>query len=189
MSASYLPNPKQRIEARYDAVGARIQHYEISGARSIVETYEGQPNAATVVEAWRQAGYKGCWVLALGTNDTANVYVGSHVGRLQRIDELMALIGRRSPVLWVNVRSLLSSGPYAEHNMELWNDALLQACRRHPNMRVYDWSSAARDAWFIADGIHFNTPGYAARASLIAKALAHAFPARGHSQSCLVGDG
>ena len=185
-SPSYLPNPKQRIEARYAAVGATIQHYEISGARSIVETYEGQPNAADVVTAWMRDGYRGCWVLALGTNDTANVAVGSHVGRLQRIDELMSLIGKRAPVLWIDVRSLLSSGPYAEHEMELWNEALLQACRRHRNMRVYDWSSAVRDSWFIADGIHYDTPGYAARASLIAKALAHAFPATGQSRRCVI---
>ena len=80
--------------------------------------------------------------------------------------------------MWVNVRSLVEDGdPYAEENMEKWNEELLAACRRYPNMRVYDWASDVKDAWFIEDGIHFTSPGYGARAQLIAQALAHAFPA------------
>ncbi len=186
VSTNYLPNPIQRIDRRYEQVGVRTLHFEISGARSIVETYEGEPNAADVIRAWKAAGYHGCWVLALGTNDTANVAVGSHVGGLDRIREVMALIGRVDPVLWIDVKSLLSSGPYSESNMEQWNDALRSACAGHPNMRVYDWAGVVRDTWFISDGIHFNTPGYAARARLIAHGLAVAFPARGGRSRCVV---
>jgi lysophospholipase L1-like esterase len=55
-------------------------------------------------------------------------------------------------------------------------------------MRVYDWASAVKDAWYIPDGIHYTSPGYAARAHLIANALATAFPASGGaSSSCVVG--
>ena len=61
--------------------------------------------------------------------------------------------------------------------MEKWDEELLVACRTYPNMRVYDWASDVKDAWFIEDGIHFTSPGYAARSELIAHALAHAFPA------------
>ena len=43
VSADYLPNPKQRITAQYRRIGAKTQHLEISGARSIYETYEGDP--------------------------------------------------------------------------------------------------------------------------------------------------
>jgi len=184
-SAAYLPDPTERIEAQYAAVGVTIQHFEISGARSIVETYEGESNAYQVAQAWRQDGYRGCWVLALGTNDTANVYVGSNVGRLARIQRMMSAIGNQ-PVMWVNVKSLLASGPYAEQEMQLWDDALLQACHEYPNIRVFDWAAVVRSSWFIADGIHYNTPGYAARSHLIAQALAHAFPASGHSAGCVV---
>ncbi|HWE82521.1 MAG TPA: acyltransferase family protein [Gaiellaceae bacterium] len=185
ISTDYLPNPTERMDARFDRIGVTTQHFEISGARSVVETYEGEPNAAEVVEAWKRDGYHGCWVLALGTNDAANVAVGSNTSLDARIREMMSLIGNE-PVLWVDVKSLLSSGPYAEANMEQWNEALLRACHAHENMRVYAWSDAARDAWFIDDGIHYNTPGYAARARLIARALAHAFPASGRSAGCVV---
>jgi lysophospholipase L1-like esterase len=149
---------------------------EISGGRSIVETLLGQPNAYTVAQRLVRGGYRGCWVLALGTNDTADVYVGSNVGVAARIREMMAVIGDQ-PVMWVNVKSLLASGPYSEHDMQLWNQALLRACRRYPNMRVFNWAAFARPSWFITDGIHYTSAGYAARARLIASALAQAFPA------------
>ena len=162
---------------------------EISGARSIVETYEGYPNAYTVAQQLIQQGYHGCWVLALGTNDAADIAVGSPVGAAARIREMMSLIGNQ-PVMWVNVKSLLAYGPYSESNMLLWNEALLQACASYPNMRVYDWAAATEDSWFISDGIHYTSAGYAARADLIAQALAAAFPdqsRRGQPPSCLVG--
>ena len=53
---------------------------EISGARSIVETFEGQPNAATVAQDHVSAGYHGCWILALGTNDVDNVHTARRSG-------------------------------------------------------------------------------------------------------------
>jgi hypothetical protein len=86
------------------------------------------------------------------------------VSRLTRIRKMMSVAGS-SPVLWVNVKSLLGSGPYAAQNMRLWNEALVAACREYPNMRVYDWAGAVRDGWFTSDGTHFNTPGYTARES------------------------
>jgi peptidoglycan/LPS O-acetylase OafA/YrhL len=190
VSPQYLPNPRKRISHQYARVGVvGQQHLEIAGARSIYERYQGQPNANDVAQAWRASHFNGCWVLALGTNEAANVAAGSTVGFDQRIDTMMSTIGNE-PVLWVNVKSLRTDGPYAEPNMLRWNSALLQACQRHPNMRVYDWASDAQDAWFIPDGIHFTTPGYAARSRLIARALVAAFPASGPPGSggsgCLV---
>jgi peptidoglycan/LPS O-acetylase OafA/YrhL len=188
-SPDYLPLESQRIEAQYGDVGVREEHMEISGARSIEEQFEAQPNAREVAEAWKHEGFRGCWVLALGTNEAANVFVGSAVGEMERIEIMMNAIGDE-PVMWVNVRSLVKAGdPYSKENMEKWDEELLVACRRYPNMRVYDWASDAKDAWFIEDGIHFTSPGYAARSELIAHALAHAFPAKGESEggaSCLV---
>jgi peptidoglycan/LPS O-acetylase OafA/YrhL len=188
-SAEYLPLGSQRIEAQYADVGAVEQHFEISGARSIVETFEGEPNAQEVAEAWKLEGYKGCWVLALGTNDSADVFVGSSVGDLERIETMMETIGEE-PVMWVNVRSTVESpDPYSEQNMAEWDKVLRAACLKYPNMRIYDWASDVEEAWFIEDGIHFTSPGYAARAELIAHALAHAFPAKGESEggvNCLV---
>ncbi len=175
VSADYLPNPAQRIGAQYADVGVRSVHYGISGGTSIVETLPGTVNAYTAAQRFIRHGYRGCWVLALGTNDTADVFVGSNVGLAARITRMMTLIGNE-PVMWVNVVSLLSSGPYSEHDMRLWDQALLRACPRYPNMRVYNWAAVAKRAWFISDGIHYTSAGYAQRAHLIASALATAFP-------------
>jgi len=117
-------------------------------------------------------------VVALGNNDTANVYIGSQVGRMERIERMMSAVGSQ-PVLWVNMRTLLEGGPYSEANMELWDRTLEEACARYPNMRVFDWASAVNDSWFISDGVHFTSEGYAQRARLSADSLVHAFPATG----------
>jgi peptidoglycan/LPS O-acetylase OafA/YrhL len=185
VSASYLPDREQRMAPQYARVGVTTTHLNISGARSIVETLPGQVNAYTVARRLVRAGYHGCWVLALGTNDTADVVVGSPVSRMARIQRMMSVIGKQ-PVMWVNVKSLLTSGPYAESYMAAWDAALVQACARYPNMRVFDWAAKAKPGWFISDGIHYTSVGYAARSRLIAGALARAFPAVGPRSGCVV---
>jgi peptidoglycan/LPS O-acetylase OafA/YrhL len=189
-SAEYLPLENQRIPARYAEVGVKETHMDVSGARSIEERFEGEPNAAEAAEAWKAEGFKGCWVLALGTNEAADVAAGSSVGDRERIDKMMAIIGGE-PVMWVNVRSLVEAGdPYSAENMKKWDEELVAACNAFPNMRVYNWAADVKDSWFIEDGIHFTSPGYAARAQLIAQALAHSFPAKGKteggSENCVV---
>ncbi len=84
---------------------------------------------------------------------------------------------RHQPVMWVEVKSILSSGPYAESNMELWDQALQQALPNYPNMRLYNWPAVVQRSWFINDGIHYTSVGYAHRGQMIAEALAEAFPA------------
>jgi peptidoglycan/LPS O-acetylase OafA/YrhL/lysophospholipase L1-like esterase len=176
VSANYLPNASQRITARYAQIGIVHQYMEISGGTSVVETLPGQINAYQVAKKLVSHGYRGCWVIALGTNDTADVAIGSTVSRVQRVKRMMSVIGNQ-PVLWINDRSLLTSGPYSEQNMQLWNQALLQEEPHYPNMRVYDWAAVVQNSWYISDGIHFTSQGYAQRARLIADALARAFPA------------
>ncbi len=178
VSPSYVPDPAQRLDARYARVGATYQRLEISGARSIVETLPGQANGEEVARQLLAEGFRGCWVIALGGNDTANVYAGSQVGLVDRIERMMSLVGEQ-PVLWVNVKTLIWSGPYSEANMRLWNRTLEEACVRYPNMRVFDWASAANDGWFASEGAHFTPEGYAQRARLTARALVRAFPASG----------
>ena len=185
---SYLPDPTQRLDAQLARVGATTQYIEISGARSTVETLSGQANAYDVASGLASEGFRGCWVLALGTNDTANIYAGSTIGRASRIERMMSVVGDQ-PVLWVNLKSLLTSGPYAEANMELWNRALVHSCAGYPNMRVFDWASVTKYGWFISDGTHYTSEGYAQRARLTADALVHAFPATGkdRARGCVVG--
>jgi peptidoglycan/LPS O-acetylase OafA/YrhL len=185
ISSDYIPNPHQRVGAQLAKVGVKTFYPEISGARSIIETYDNFPNAATVAQAHISAGYHGCWILAIGTNDVANATV-SPTGIQPRIDRMMSIIGHQ-PVMWIDLITLLSGGDYSEAGMEQWNHALLAACQRYPNMRVYDWAARAKQKWFIPDGIHYYSPGYVARSHDFAVGLVHAFPAgRPPSASCLI---
>jgi lysophospholipase L1-like esterase len=176
ISADYEPNPANRIPARYADVGVKHSIMKIVGATSVVESLPGTPNAYDMAKQVKQDGFNGCWVMALGTNDTADVYVGSNVDRVQRIEKMMSLIGNQ-PAMWVEVTSLLSSGPYSEQNMQAWNEALKQVQPKYPNMRIYNWPAVAQKSWFISDGIHYTSLGYAKRGTAIADALARAFPA------------
>ncbi|HYZ06407.1 MAG TPA: acyltransferase family protein [Rubrobacter sp.] len=183
---NYLPDRGHRLGAQYARVGATSQYFEISGARSIVETLsEKQASGYTLARELKANGFQGCWVIALGSNDTANVYVGSMVGLEARIRRMMRVIGDQ-PVLWITVKSLLDTGPYSEDNMRHWNRTVVDACAKYPNMRVFDWASLAEDSWFISDGTHYTSEGYRHRARLTADALAHAFPASGESSDCVV---
>ncbi len=185
VSPDYLPNPAKRIAAQYHDVGVGSVQWDISGARSVVEVLPGQVNGYNAAQAIYRSGFRGCWVIALGTNDTADVAVGSNVGLMTRIQRMMAA-AHGEPVMWVNLRSLLASGPYSEANMVTWDNTLLKACARYPNMRVFNWAALAKAKWYISDGIHFTSAGYAARARLIAQALARAFPKTGASSGCVV---
>jgi len=185
VSPDYLPNPADRIQARYENVGAQTVYTDIVGARSVVETLPGTTNGLEAAQNLVRHGFHGCWVIALGTNDTADVAVGSNVGLASRISEMMQ-IAQGQPVMWVNVVSLLSSGPYSEADMQKWNGALALACARYPNMRVLNWAVLPARSWFISDGIHYTSAGYYERALYFADGLAMAFPQAGASQGCLV---
>jgi hypothetical protein len=176
MAPDYLHDPTERIDAQYARVGVTDFRNEIAGARSIVERYKEQPNATEVAERQRAAGFHGCWVVALGTTDAANMAAGATLTADQRIDRLMGVIGA-DPVLWVDVKTLVDEGAWSEPHMAAWDQALTAAAARYPNLEVYDWAAVVQDEWFQTDGIHYTSAGYAQRARLIADALAASFPA------------
>lgn len=175
VSAEYLPSEDDRIAVQYGRVGATTQHLEVAVARSIYETSDGVANAQDVAQSWKAQGFDGCWVLALGTNDAVSVAAGSEMTAADRIGAMMD-IAHGDPVLWINLKSLVPSGPTSNANMESWDRALLAACNRYPNMRVYDWAAQARDEWYAEDGVHFTAEGNAERAAGVAAALLAAFP-------------
>jgi hypothetical protein len=185
VSPTWLANPAQRLAAQYRDVGVKNSQIDASGGRSIVEQMPGQINGDRVANSWYQAGFRGCWVIALGTNDTANVAAGSNIGLLARVQEMMAA-AHGAPVMWVNTQTDLTSGSWSEANMQQWNQALLQAAKQYPNMRIFNWAGMVQPSWHLSDGIHYTSAGYAIRAAAIADALARAFPAGGHSTGVLV---
>ena len=77
VSSDYLPKAAQRLPAQYQDVGVQQVRTNIVGANSVVETLPGDVNGYHAAVAMTTHGYKGCWVIALGTNDTADVAIGS----------------------------------------------------------------------------------------------------------------
>ncbi|HEY1619030.1 MAG TPA: SGNH/GDSL hydrolase family protein [Streptosporangiaceae bacterium] len=180
-----VPDPAHRLPAQYADVGVQHLRLSASGGRSIVETLPGQVNGYDVARDWWHAGYRSCWVFALGTNDAANVAAGSAIGLTARIDKMMS-VAHGEPVLWVNTTTLLSSGPWSQANERAWDHALDAALARYPNMRVLNWAAIAKPGWFLADGIHYTEVGCTARAKAIADGLAASFPLHGHSRGQIV---
>lgn len=184
----YLPDPATRLDARFAQVGVETSRIEIEAARSVVESlYAEQDNGEELALRLEAEGFDGCWVIALGNMDTAAVYRGSPVGREDRIELMMSAIGDQ-PVMWLTAKTLIETEPYSNTNMQLWNSALLEACERHPNLKVFDWASMVEDGWYEPDGIHFTPEGTAYHASLIAEALVQAYPASGTGEEsdCVV---
>jgi hypothetical protein len=176
MSPSYIADPGARLDAQYARIGVTDFRDEIRGARSIVERYKGEENAHDVATRQRASGFQGCWVLALGTTDAANIGAGASLTAAERIDRMMAVIGS-DPVLWVDVKTLVGDGAWSEPHMAAWDEAVTAAAARYPNIKIYDWAAVVQDAWFQHDGIHYTSDGNVQRARMIADALAAAYPA------------
>ena len=111
----------------------------------------------------------------------------------------MLAVADGDPVLWVN-GSIRESGTLGYMKPEIgdWNEALVETCQAHPEMRVYDWDEEVDPDWFEYDGVHYTPTGYSQRSRLTADALVAAFPGdkplpsgqeAGDPESCLVGTG
>ena len=134
ISPSFIADPEQRVDAQYRRVGALDARTEIDGALSTSETLDGQINAFDRVNNIKADGYEGCWVFAIGGNDTANLakFGGSIADRVARIDRMMSAVGD-DPVMWVNVKTLRPVRPwYGNEHMQEWNAALQEALPRVP---------------------------------------------------------
>jgi lysophospholipase L1-like esterase len=175
ISAATLPDPAAHLEPRLAAIGVANVQVEISGGRSIVETLSGQENAVEVATRLRSAGFSGCWVIAIGTNDAANIAAGAKRNADQRIIALMSVIGS-DPVLWIDALTIATTGFWASANINAWDDALTAESVAYPNMRIARWSKLVRTDWFESDGIHPNAAGTAARVQFVASALVANFP-------------
>ena len=156
-------------------IGVTDLQVEVSGGRSIVETLAGQENAVTVAQRFRDAGFAGCWVIAIGTNDAANIAAGAARQADERIVAVMSVVGD-DPVLWIDAASVATTGFWATPNIEAWDRVLAADIAAYPSARIAPWSGYVRPEWFESDGIHITAAGAAARAEFVANALAVGFP-------------
>jgi hypothetical protein len=175
ISAETLPDPSTRLDSRMAEIGVYDLRSEISGGRSIVETLTDQENAVDVALRLGADGFAGCWVVAIGTNDAANIAAGGARQADQRIALLMSAIGT-DPVLWIDAATVTESGYWASVNIDAWNAVLTASLPAYPNLRIARWSVFVAPEWFTSDGIHPTAVGAAARVQFIAGALIANFP-------------
>ena len=175
-AAELQPNAALRLSGRYASVGVKKYISDVVGGRSSIEEVDGEPNAHDSILADIQRGASGCWVMAMGINDTANMEVGGPGPLDMRIDRLLEPL-KGEPVLWPTVitNSLNQNPAYNNRAMQRFNRALVRACKRYPNLRVYDWADEAKQEWF-KDGVHYTDAGYIERARRFAVAVATMFP-------------
>lgn len=177
---NYLPNPADRADAAYSSVGVGKTIVDATVSRTIVETVNGNPNAATGVDQLIAQGFKGCWVIAMGVNDAGRVGTGAQVGAAERVERILGKL-KGQDVLWPTIATTLGDGhDYGNQHMQAFNAAVAAARSRHPNLRVFDWATKAERSAFQPDGIHYTSQGAALRNKLFAQALVEAFPAGGH---------
>ena len=176
LSAYVLPG----LRSEYAARGVTRFVGSAYGGRGVLQKVSADPETGAAAAARiRSSGFTGCWVVALGTNDTANVAAGAWYTRGYAIDRMMKAVdpNGRARVMWVNLFTTRSTGYWSNNNMKLWNQALTAAQGRWPNLKVYNWAAvAATGVAPYADGIHHTGAGYVVRNRSIAAALARFFP-------------
>lgn len=166
---SLTARQEDEIVASYREMGINAQVDGVGG-RGILHPYHGDTGLAAA-QRYLAAGFDGCWVIALGTNDTANISAGAKYSRGSAIDRMMQKIDatKTVPVMWVNTFTTGRSDHYSNVNMVLWNEALTQARSRWPNMRIYDWATtAAAHLDEFNDGIHLTSAGKTRRHKAVA---------------------
>jgi hypothetical protein len=179
MAEGQIPNPAERLDSQYRAVGVADPRVDGGVGRTIHEMSNNQRPGVEVAEQARADGFTGCWVIELGTNDVALLaQQQSTVGPRQRVDEMMAVIGTE-PAMWLTPVPQVEEGDYDSANMEAWNAILRDAQGTYPNMLLYDWAAVAEPEWFGEDGIHNTPEGFRAMARLIPTELAEVLPVEG----------
>jgi lysophospholipase L1-like esterase len=107
------------------------------------------------------------WLVVLGTNDIGSFTKAEQFGAL--IDEMLALLPRRTSLIWMNVYRQ----QYPEISL-VFNNVLQLRVAARGNATVADWhaiASAPRQTVLRDDGIHPNTAGDDAIAQLLVQAL------------------
>ncbi len=169
----------RELTAAYAAVGVDAT-IDAFGGRAIFQKLPEDPQTGEqAAMSLVTAGFEGCWVVALGTNDTANVAAGAGYTRGEAIDAMMTGIDAAAitPVMWVNTFTTRSDGYWANDNMILWNEALVAAQARWPNLVIDDWAAVATTGIApYSDGIHHTADGYDVRNAHIAQSLVGFFP-------------
>ncbi|MDD7465585.1 MAG: acyltransferase family protein [Actinomycetaceae bacterium] len=176
-----VEDPADNATTAYKETGAQKVVNSSFGARATNQGYEDSPSGNESLQQIISNGIDpdACFVLALGTNDAANMNVEGQDRSAEHIEATMAIIGPNHPVLWITTIVNPAGSPrwYDKAVMDSWNDALYAALEKYPNMWVYPWDKEVQPNWFIeGDGVHYNQTGSSQRSHRFAQAVINAWP-------------
>lgn len=174
-------NPADNATKTYTATGATKVTNSSFGARATNQGYQDYPSGNDSIREILSGGIDkdSCFVIALGTNDAANMNVYGGTDYDTHIRATMDIIGPKYPVLWITTVVNPNGSPrwYTKDVMDAWNAELYRQQKRYPNMWVYPWDKDMRPEWFITgDGVHCNTIGNSERSRRFAQAVVNAWP-------------
>ena len=185
ISENTVPEPADRLQPQYLRVGADEVHFDIKGARAAIEHFQSDPNSTEVVQEMAAQNYQdACWMIALGTNDAANMEAGGVRPAKNRIKMILDAIPDNQRILWPTLKTLNPTDQYYNNAaMQQYNKELEGLCTEYPNLKVFEWDKEVQDDWFLPDGIHPNHVGAVERSKRFADALARAYPDSGPDKS------
>ncbi|MCK0441195.1 N-acetylmuramoyl-L-alanine amidase [Gordonia alkaliphila] len=154
--------------------GVNTIYYDVAGARSAVETVNGTPNA---VDALASLPAADCYFAAVGTNDAANIAVGSEVDAAERVKRLRgAASGKPLFMMTVAIGENATANGYTPAAAQAMNDAITAGL---PTGHVLDWAARSTTELRAADGIHDSAAGISSRARAAGVFFAGGTPAAG----------
>lgn len=174
-------NPEDNAEKVYLSTGAEKVTNSSFGARATNQGFKEYPAGN---DSLRQILAEGimddsCFVIALGTNDAANMNVYGGTDYDTHIRTTMDIIGPKFPVLWITTVVNPQGAPrwYDKEVMDAWNAELYRQQKHYPNMWVYPWDKDVLPEWFLTgDGVHYNPIGNTERSHRFAQAVINAWP-------------
>ena len=169
------------LKNSYIMLGAPNVILSVGNGRSI--RYAQAPDTVSGLDAikyWRNKLHRStvCWVIALGTNDSATNRPDEW---RRRIDALLEAVDG-DPVVMVNVWYDSDNRPeYSEEDALEWNATLLEYVTKHSNFNVFDWATLAQShpEWFTFDGIHYGKLGITARVKWVSEGSMSIFAMKG----------
>lgn len=164
--------------------GVKDVEYDVLGGRSFVEGATGT-NGISAMQRINDRSDPDCWLMIMGTNDAANIAVGSGVGATERINRVMANAAGK-PVYWASpvIASFATVNGYNSSIADDFTAALKRYTTKNNKLHVIDskaaYSNAAGknglpstvDGFFEPDGIHYPAGKIQTfRAQMMAQAL------------------
>ena len=156
-----------RISGLTDTLAANswgpVRSYTLAGLHAAPEGSGDPHNVATWINTYRAQGIvPRVMVVVTGSNDVGWPQGDSVARNQQRIETAMAALGT-TEVVWPTI---------THHNPAYegaWNQALINAAAKWPNLHLCDWRSMARaNAGFLSnDQVHPTGTGYRAMRDLV----------------------